>query len=63
MNKPKSHFLRPVLVFTALGSMVLIHLLSWMSSTPAFLQLIVNSLACVYVGCMSSSKIRVNRGN
>jgi minor histocompatibility antigen H13 len=58
----KSYFLRPHFVFFSLGAIVFVHGIAYAMSSPAFVQLIVNSLACVYVGCMANSKIRVNKG-
>ena len=58
----QSYFLRPHFVFFSLGAIVFIHLIASVMTSPAFVQLILNSLACVYVGCMANSKIRVNKG-
>lgn len=61
-RKQKTYFLRPHYVYFALASIVTVHVTAYLTSTPAFVQLIVNSLACVYIGSMANSKIKVNKG-
>lgn len=59
--KPQSYFLRPHFVYFSLGAILAIHILTSFAEVPAGIQLIVNSLACLYIGVLSTSKIRFNK--
>ncbi|CAD8148513.1 unnamed protein product [Paramecium pentaurelia] len=61
--KPLTHFLRPQYVYLSLASLVLIHVLTLLTEVPAGVQLVVQSLACLYIGAMATSKIKYNKQN
>lgn len=59
--KPHTSFLRPQNIYFSLFALLAIHVLTLIGEMPASVQCVINSLACLYIGAMSTSKIRFNK--
>lgn len=52
--------IRPQRVVIASFSIILIHVIAALMNTPASLQLILNSVTCVYIGCFLAFRVEKN---
>ncbi|KAM3140946.1 hypothetical protein pb186bvf_006957 [Paramecium bursaria] len=59
--KAPTYFLRPHWVYFSLFFIAVIHVLASLIEVRPGIQLVINSLSCLYVGAMSTSKIKFNK--
>lgn len=42
------------------GIVFVVNMLGWLHILPIFIQLLLNSASCVFIGCVLSTKLRIN---
>lgn len=62
LNNSNRILLKPLRVLFCVFLIVAIHLIALATSTPAFAQLVINALTCIYIGCFLSSKVQISMG-